>query len=472
MTELGPPVEDRSITVRLGAYIAALASRPLADDVFDKAATCLLDGLCLGIAAGKEPTARRLLSSPFFGAGVDGCRVWPTGRRASLADAVMLNGYAVHARFQDDTDMTSWSHPGSIILPAAISVGEATDASLERVLRGIVSGYSVLNWLGGSGVVGRAVVERSFRGSPTLGPVGAAAAAATVLGLDAEQSGHATAIAAASAGGVIDTLLSGSSDWRFQNASAAWRGAMAAILAAEGIDGAPEIFESPKGFLAAFAGTEAPAEWQVDPRPESILTVWAKPYPTLGDNVAVVSAAIQLSADGLDPASIERIAVHQNAHFASYPGTSFRGPYEKPTQAIASTAFGVCAALARGAIEFDLYSSALEDPLILSLIEKLSVTPEPEYDYLDGKVVVTTTPGDTFVCETRDLPQQLFYRDADFARAAFEATLREVLPLADLRSFPTELLDRVGRGDTDLPVAEVISQAMTLRDQDAAKRGQ
>ena len=106
------------------------------------------------------------------------------------------------------------------------------------------------------------------------------------------------------------------------------------------------------------------------------------------------------------------------------------------------------------------------------LIEKLTVIPEPEYDYLEGKVVVTTRDGGTLVCETRALPRELFYRDADSARTAFETTLREVLPSADLRSFPTELLERVGRGDTDVPVATVISQAMGLRHQDEAKRGQ
>lgn len=454
----------QTIAARLGRFIAASAATPLTPEVREKVATCLLDGIALGMAAGAEPTTRALLRSPFLDLGGDGCLVWANGRRAPLSEAVLLNGYAVHARFQDDCDMTSWSHPGSLVLPAAVSVAEAAGASLETTLRGISSGYAVLNWLGADEKIGSAVVARSFRASPTLGPVGAAAAAATVLGLSEEESANAVAIAAASAGGVIDTVRSGSSDWRFQNGSAAWRGALAALLAQQGIDGAPEVFESPKGFISAFAGITPPPETDREPDPASILTVWAKPYPILGDNVSVVAAAMRLTRQlKLDPSAIAEVHVHQNAEFAAYPGTSYRGPFSKPTQAIASTAFGVSAALARGAITFDLYATALEDPLILQLIEKVSVTPEHDYGYLDGKVVVVMQDGTRHACETADLPRELFYRTADTATDAFVSTLDEVGVSGGTAAFAAGVLERVKSGETEVPVADVLASAMALR---------
>ena len=425
----------------------------------------MLDGLALGMAAGEEASTRALLASPFLLPARDGCRVWADGRRAPLSDAIWLNGYAVHARFQDDCDMTSWTHPGSLILPAALSVAEAAGASLERALTGIVCGYSVLHWLGAAENVGRAVVARAFRASPTLGPVAAAAAAAAVLELSAEQSANALAVAAASAGGVIETVRSGSSDWRFQNGSASWRGAMSALLAREGIDGAPEVFESEKGFVRAFAGLEElPVELSREPEPESICTVWAKPYPTLGDNVAVVSAASRLVARStFDRSDITAIRVHQNAEFASYPGTAYRGPYTKPTQAIASTAFAVAAALARGSITFDLYSSALDDPEILSLIEKVAVFPEHTYGYLDGKVVVETSGGGEFSADTGQIPKEFFYRDRPAATIAFVNTLREVGVNADTKPFAERLLQRVTQDDLQTAAAELVTEAMDLR---------
>ena len=465
-TGRGPQPPDREpIAARLGHYIARARANAFSAPVREKAGTCLLDGLALGMAAGQEATTRATLASPFLTSASDGCLVWADGRRAPLSDAVWLNGYAVHARFQDDCDMTSWTHPGSLVLPAALSVAEAAGASLERALTGIVCGYSVLHWLGAAEQIGRAVVARAFRASPTLGPVAAAAAAAAVLELSAEQAANALAIAASSAGGVIETVRSGSSDWRFQNGSAAWRGAVAALLAREGIDGAPEVFESEKGFVRAFAGlTELPVELSHEPEPESIRTVWAKPYPTLGDNVAVASAAVRLTTGSRFARSdITAIRVHQNAEFASYPGTAYRGPFMKPTQAIASTAFAVASALVRGSITFDLYSTALDDPEILSLIQKLTVVPEPEYGYLDGKVVVETVGGEAFCADTRQIPREFFYRDPPGALTAFVATLREVGISGDARSFAQRLLERVARDDTQISVAELLTEAMDLR---------
>jgi 2-methylcitrate dehydratase PrpD len=454
------------IAARLGSYVAHARAEAFSVAVREKAATCLLDGLALGMAAGEEVTTRALLASPLLSSAGDGCRVWADGRRAPLSEAVWLNGYAVHARFQDDCDMTSWTHPGSLVLPAAVSVAEAAGATLERMLTGIVCGYSVLHWLGAAEKVGRGVVARGFRASPTLGPVAAAAAAAAVLELSSEQAGNALAIAAASAGGVIETVRSGSADWRFQNGSAAWRGAMAALLAREGVDGAPEIFESEKGFVRAFAGLdEVPVEMSRQPVPESICTVWAKPYPILGDNVAVASAAALLAERStFDRRDITAIKVHQNAEFAAYPGTAYRGPYAKPTQAIASTAFGVAAALVRGSVTFDLYSNALDDPEILSLIEKVTVFAEHGYGYLDGRVVVETGEGGEFSADTSEIPREFFYRDRRTATAAFAATLREVGIEGDATSFAERLLERVARDDTRIGATELVAEALDLRE--------
>src|ERR1700722_9408732 len=180
-----------TIAARLGRYIAGARFGAFSAPVREKAGTCLLDGLALGMAAGEEATTRALLASPLLPPASDGCLVWADGHRAALGDAIWLNGYAVHARFQDDCDMTSWTHPGSLVLPAALSVAEAAGASLERALTGIVCGYSVLHWLGAGEKVGRAVVARAFRASPTLGRVAAAAAAAAVLELSAEQAANA-----------------------------------------------------------------------------------------------------------------------------------------------------------------------------------------------------------------------------------------------------------------------------------------
>jgi hypothetical protein len=207
-----------------------------------------------------------------------------------------------------------------------------------------------------------------------------------------------------------------------------------------------------------------PVELSRPPEPESILTVWAKPYPILGDNVAVASAALRLvERFTFDRRDITAIKVHQNAEFAAYPGTAYRGPFQKPTQAIASTAFGVAAALVRGSITFDLYSNGLDDPEILSLIEKVTVFPEHTYGYLDGKVVVETRGGGAFSAETGQIPREFFYRDRRAATTAFVTTLQEVGIPGDANAFAQRLLERIARDDMQISAGELLAEAMDLR---------
>ena len=116
---------------RLAAFVAdtAHATAPLPAKVAEKAACCLLDALGLALLARDEPTARAMaaLSADVSNDHANGHTgtIWNTGRRVALADAVGANAAAVHAQFHDDTDYSSWTHPGSLIVPVALTRGES-----------------------------------------------------------------------------------------------------------------------------------------------------------------------------------------------------------------------------------------------------------------------------------------------------------------------------------------------------------
>src|SRR5690606_29081595 len=111
-----------------------------------------------------------------------------------------------------------------------------------------------------------------FRTSPTLGTIGAAATAAAGLGLGPDEATNAVAMSCNITGGILEPVLSGSDEWRVQNAHAARGGLLAAQLAQRGTIGAPNALEGAKGFLRIMVGTTTPPEsWSADPIPESIL---------------------------------------------------------------------------------------------------------------------------------------------------------------------------------------------------------
>lgn len=448
--ELGP-------SARLARFIASAATTKVTEELEQKSAMSMLDCLGLALAAREESTVKACISicQP-LAVEANGARIWGTETSVAVLDAVMTNALATHARFQDDCDMTSWAHPGSLIVPVAIGIGELISANIPEVLRAILWGYTTLNWLGADEIVGRAIVDRGFRASPTLGPIAAAATASVMLGLNEEQSRNAIGIAADSTGGVLEPVRSGAADWRVQNATAAHRGTLAALLAARGVVGPEQPLEGPAGFLRAFAGmNESPAAWARDPDPISVLTIWSKPYPTLGDNQAVVSTALSLREDIADFDQIDSIIVHQNAHFASYPGTSYRGPFTKPSQGMASTAFATAATVLYGAIHYSLYSTHLTDAAISELIGRIQIVPEKNFGYLDAKVIISFKDGRFISRSAEDLPQTLFFRNKDTAKIAFLDLLQEMGYPANFAADVPEMLLNADRR-SDLSVRKVI----------------
>lgn len=384
-----------SPTARLGAYVSDMARRPLADDVATKAASCLLDALGLAVVAHDERTAAA--ARAITPRAADGpARLWATGARANLADAVLANGVAVHAHFQDDTDHESWTHPGSLVVPVAAGLAEANDGPLDTALRSIVAGYTAIRWLGYDEEVSRGLIGRGIRTSPTLGTLAAAAAGACALALDAEAATRAIGIASSITGGTLEPVRCGSDEWRVQNGRAAQGGLIAALLAREGVVGAPDGLDGPRGLSAALAGRAAPpARWAEPPDPAFILEVMAKPFATLGDNMPAVMAAQLLNQDGIAPTAIRRLSVTLWRPYTDYPGTGFKGPFVRTVQTQASTAFAVSSMLAYGRLDYAMGIENRDDPRILDLVAKVTVVPhdgpplasEIEAELEDGRIV-------------------------------------------------------------------------------------
>ena len=412
-------------TSRLGKFVARCRKEVFPPVVADKAAACLLDAIGLGILAHDERTssAMRALLVPVR-SGKMIARVWADGMPVAVSEAVTANAFAVHAQFHDDCLNVSAAHPGSLIVPVAVSLAEALDRCLDDVLRAIVAGYATLHFLGAGERVAKAMIYRGIRTSPTLGPIGAAAAAAVVLGLDEGRATNAVAMAASITGGLLEPVRAGSDEWRMQNAHAARGGLLAAQLAEKDVEGAPDALEGAKGLLRVMAGMNEPLpEWSVDPKIDAILEAWAKPWATLGDNVAAVAAAKLLHESGVNTARIRRITVRICRLHAEYPGTSFKGPYVRVTQAIASTLFATAAMLVYGHLEYEISLEHRNDARILRLVGLTTVEADDAYTEFDASVELELDDGSKLARTASDSPKVLLYHDRKTSSDLFEARL-------------------------------------------------
>jgi 2-methylcitrate dehydratase PrpD len=344
-----------------------------------------------------------------LGAGTGNHLSWATGHRLGAADAVQANAYAVHARFQDDTEMSTWSHPGSFVIPAAAAAVQVAGGTFGQLIDAIVVGYSVTRWLGGDGYVASKLKKRGFRPSPIFAPLGAAAASARALGHDVESIIHTLNAAALVGRGTLHSVGGGGSDWRLHNAGAARDGFMIALAARAGMESAPNALLGHNGFLRTVAGVEEPPPgWSAPPNGSMIEAVWQKALPTLGDNMAVALAARHLGKV-LVGRNISHVRVRMNAAYAAFPGTQTLSPFTTSTAAQASVRFVTAHILLTGGLEYrDLMQGSR--PETDALADAIEVIPDESMDYTDA-ILEVESEGEVFHCQTSDLPATLFHRD-------------------------------------------------------------
>jgi hypothetical protein len=70
--------------------------------------------------------------------------IYGSGRRTSIAQAVLVNSTAGHAFELDDIHKESIVHPGSLATPVALAYAEAAGGASGRdVITGMIAGYEV-----------------------------------------------------------------------------------------------------------------------------------------------------------------------------------------------------------------------------------------------------------------------------------------------------------------------------------------
>jgi 2-methylcitrate dehydratase PrpD len=173
-----------------------------------------------------------------------------SGRRATLRAAALINGAASHSVEFDDIYRDAGYHPGSPVISAALAAAQTQGISGEAFLRGVIVGYEV------STRIGEAVMPSHYRfwhTTGTVGSFGAAAAVATILGVNRGQFMHALATVGTFASGLQQAFRSQAMSKPLHGGHAADAGALAAMAAAKGVTGALDILEGEVGFGAAMS---------------------------------------------------------------------------------------------------------------------------------------------------------------------------------------------------------------------------
>lgn len=300
-----------------------------------------------------------------------------SGRCAAPMFAAWINGTAAHALDYDDVALKG-SHPSAVLVPAILAEAQALGSSGAEMLRAYVVGYEVWGEL-----IYRERGNHQRKGwHPTgvFGALGAAAACASLRGLDATRAAHALGIAASEASGVVANL--GFSVKPMHAGKAAACGLLAARFAERGLTASPQALENDQGLLAALSpagdvdresGIRAARDgWRIVDEGLAI-----KQYPVCYRAHRAIDAMLGLvRGHSLDPDAVRSMVVRfSRSHAVILKNHRPRTPIE----AKFSIEFALACALSRGGVGLaDLAPDVVRDPRIQSLIERVSIEINPE----------------------------------------------------------------------------------------------
>ncbi|MDH3414414.1 MAG: MmgE/PrpD family protein, partial [Gammaproteobacteria bacterium] len=234
------------LTADLAERLAGIRFEDLDEDAVVQARRLVLDGISVAVAgAGHEPVALLWkVSRALAGEG----EASVIGQAASCGPdmAAYVNGAAMHVLDYE----AMWSpatHATSTCLPALLALAEQRKSSGRRLLTALVAGVEVQGRLRVASGEYESIRLR-FHPPGAVGPIGAAAAAGVLLGLDANKLAFALGIAASRTGALMANV--GTMTKCLHCGIAARHGVEAALLAEAGFDANPDILETPRGYAA------------------------------------------------------------------------------------------------------------------------------------------------------------------------------------------------------------------------------
>jgi 2-methylcitrate dehydratase PrpD len=270
-------------------FIASVRWQDFPADAVAIAKRCVADGLGV-ILAGSTTRGSAILRDYIrtIDGGDESTVLGPQIFRASPRSAALANAASGHAMDFDDTQLSTTSdrifglltHPTLPPLAAALAVGEPRHISGAQFLEAFLAGFEV------ECKIAEAIhpnhYKKGFHSSGTIGTFGAMAAAAKLLGLNAEATAHALSISASLCAGIRVNF--GTMTKPLHVGNAAQNGITAAELALRGFTGGSEGLDGTWGFFQIFSfgeGFDADRIIGALGRPYSIVSpgVSIKPYP-------------------------------------------------------------------------------------------------------------------------------------------------------------------------------------------------
>lgn len=385
------PQDDRpSLSERL---LNLLQSRPVTAADRQAVALHLLDWQGCAIAGAQTGAGRRLAT-------LAGGAPLALAGQGNPAAAFALGGLGSLLEM-DDVHRAAILHPGPVVMAAALAIC-ATEAQRARLPDAILRGYEAMIRLGAAVGPGH---YAQFHNTGTCGGIGAAVAAAHLLGLDRDATVWAIGHAMSTAGGLWQCRNEPGETKHLHVAEATRRGVQAALCAAAGLRGPRRILEGPQGFFAGMAREGRPeAMLDAPDAPWQLHETSFKPWPACRHAHPAIDAALLLR-DRLGAALPDRITITSYGDavlFCDKPAPA------SPAEARFSLQHAVAVALRDGPPQLAAFDPpGLSDPGYAALRARTEVAEAQHFTaaypaHFGAAVAIRTAAGEVLEAEVPD----------------------------------------------------------------------
>ncbi len=388
--------------MRLAGWFGRLQWRSLPEEQRDLARIRLLDTLGLMLVGSESEAAMIARDRALQSRGAGGASVVGSAVRVPAEWAAFANGIIAHCLDYDDTFPDSVVHPGSMVVPVALAVGEERGASGAEILTAIAGGYEIAARVARAG--GRRFHERGFHASGIFAPIVSAFVAGRLMHLRAESIAAAAGLAASMSGGLMAFLADGSWSKWLHLGWGNFGGILAAQLAAGGFRGPAGALDGRHNLYAAFLGNP-PVEfhaigaklgerWFGD-------TALFKLYPCAHVIQPYIDLALELRAElALEAPAVRRVVctvapwavpiVCEPAAEKSRPATML--------QAVASLPFHVAAAILDGRVDLETLAEAARNrPALIALASRVGYIVSPDLEGFAARLEIELADGQRMV---------------------------------------------------------------------------
>jgi 2-methylcitrate dehydratase PrpD len=236
---------------------------------------------------------------------------WRSTQSIDSGKQAFLGGALIHTLEMDDLHKQSVTHPGCVVVPAALSIAAREGLSGERLLVAILQGYEAMCRIGNA--VGRSHYK-IWHTTATCGPYGSAMAVSKLLNLSPQQHVWALGNAGTQSAGFWEFMNSGGMSKHLHAGRAAEAGILAADLARVGFTGPGEILEGKQGMFAAACADANPDEVVAAPQgPWHLTQTSLKPWPCCRHTHPAIDAALEISAQLDSPVTKVTLCTYQAA---------------------------------------------------------------------------------------------------------------------------------------------------------------